>query len=53
MVQNDSLPITFENETLQEQTASTSTEIFTTIVRDVSKLTNLFMSFQMPLKKVM
>ena len=39
------LPIAFETETMQEQTASTSSEIFTTIVRNVSKLNKLFISF--------
>ena len=45
ILETGSLPITFETETLQEQTASTSTEIFTTIVRNVSKLNKLFISF--------
>ena len=39
------LPITFETETMQEQTTSASTEIFTTIVRNVSKLNKMFISF--------
>ena len=45
LLETGSLPITFETETLQEQTASTTTEIFTTIVRNVSKLNKLFISF--------
>ena len=45
ILEQGSLPITFETETLQEQTASTSTEIFTTIVRNVSRLNKLFVSF--------
>ena len=45
ILEQGSLPITVETETLQEQTASTSTEIFTTIVRNVSKSNKLFISF--------
>ena len=45
ILEQGSLPITFETETLQEQTASTSTEIFTTIVRNVSKLDRRYISF--------
>ena len=45
VLENDSLPITFETETLQEQTASTSSNIFTTIVRNVSKLNKLYIYF--------
>ena len=41
ILESGSLPITFETETMQEQTTSSSTEIFTTIVRNVSKL-NIF-----------
>ena len=37
ILETGSLPITFENETMQEQTTSSETEIFTTIVRNVSK----------------
>ena len=53
-IENGSLPATFETETLQEQAASTSTEVFTTIVRNVSKLNiDCLFLFQLPLKKVM
>ena len=45
ILETGSLPITFETETMQEQTASASTEVFTTIVRNVSKLNKLFISF--------
>ena len=43
ILETGSLPITFETETMQEQTTSASTEIFTTIVRNVSKLHIFFM----------
>ena len=52
ILETGSLPITFETETLQEQTASTSTEIFTTIVRNVSKLNKLFISFSNTTPKI-
>ena len=42
-LESGSLP-TFETETMQEQTASSSTEIFATIVRNVSKLNKLSFS---------
>ena len=48
ILESGSLPITFETETMQEQTTSASTastEIFTTIVRNVSKLNKMFISF--------
>ena len=45
ILESGSLPITFETETMQEQTTSASTEIFTTIVRNVSKLNRMFISF--------
>ena len=45
ILETGSLPITFESETMQEQTTSSSTEIFTTIVRNVSKLNKKFISF--------
>ena len=45
ILEQGSLPVTFETATLQDQTASTRTEIFTTIVRNVSKLNKLFISF--------
>ena len=44
-IETGSLPITFETETMQEQTTSASTEIFTTIVRNVCKLNTMFISF--------
>ena len=50
-IENVSLPITFETETLQEQTASTSSDIYTTIVRNVSKLNKLFISFSSATQK--
>ena len=52
ILETGSLPITFETETMQEQTASTSTEIFTTIVRNVSKLNKLFISFSNTTPKI-
>ena len=45
ILETGSLPITFETETMQERTASASTEIFTTIVRNVSKLNKMLISF--------
>ena len=45
LLETGSLPITFETETMQEQTTSKSSEIFTTIVRNVSKLNKIFISF--------
>ena len=45
ILETGSLPITFETETMQEQTTSSETEIFTTIVRNVSKLNKMFISF--------
>ena len=45
ILETGSLPITFETETMQEQTTSASTEIFTTIVRNVSKLNKIYISF--------
>ena len=45
MVATGSLPITFETETLQEQTASTSSETFSTIVRNAATLKKLFICF--------
>ena len=45
VLETGSLPITLETETMQEQTTSKSSEIFTTIVRDVSKLNKIFISF--------
>ena len=36
---------------MQEQTASAKTEVFTTIVRNVSKLNKLFISFSNPSAK--
>ena len=50
-LETGSLPSTVEAETLQEQTASTSSEIFTTIVRNVSKLNILFISFSIASQK--
>ena len=52
ILEQGSLPITFETETLQEQTASTSTEIFTTMLRNVSKLHKLFISFSNTTPKI-
>ena len=52
-LETGSLPITFETETMQEQTASAETEVFTTIVRNVSKLHKLFISFSNPQQKLM
>jgi len=40
-----SLPITFNSVSVQTQTTSRSTDIFTTIVRNVSKADNIFISF--------
>ena len=51
ILETGSLPITFETETMQEQTASAETEVFTTIVRNVSKLNKLFISFSNPSAK--
>ena len=45
ILETGSLPITFETETIQEQTVSENSEIFTTIVRNVSKLNKIFISF--------
>ena len=45
ILETGSLPITFQNETMQEQTTSKSSEIFTTIVRNVSKLNTICISF--------
>ena len=45
ILETGSLPITSQTETMQEQTVSPTTEIFTTIVRNASKLNKLFVSF--------
>ena len=45
ILETGSLPITFEAETMQEQTTSASTEIFSTVVRNVSKLNKMCISF--------
>ena len=45
ILETGSLPITFETETMQEQTTSASTELFTTIARNVSKLNKICISF--------
>ena len=42
ILETGSLPITFETETMQEQTTSSETEIFTTIVGNVFKLNKIF-----------
>ena len=52
VLEQGSLPITFETETLQEQTASTSTEVITTIVRNVSKLNKQCISFSITTPKI-
>ena len=44
-LETGSLPITFETETIQEQTVFEKSEIFTTIARNVSKLNKIFVSF--------
>ena len=45
ILETGSLPITFEIETMQEQTTSSETEIFTIIIRNVSKLQKICISF--------
>ena len=45
ILEGGSLPITFETETMQEQTTSSEAEIFTTIVRNVTKLNKMLISF--------
>ena len=52
ILESGSLPITFETETMQEQTTSASTEIFTTIVRNV-KLNRILFHFLIQQVKVM
>ena len=44
-MEKQSLPITFNSVSVQTQTTSRSTDIFTTIVRNVSKADNIFISF--------
>ena len=45
ILEKQSLPITFNSVSVQTQTTSRSTDIFTTIVRNVSKADNIFISF--------
>ena len=45
ILEKQSLPITFNSVSVQTQTLNQSTDIFTTIVRNVSKADNLFISF--------
>ena len=45
ILEKQSLPITFNSVSVQTQTISRSTDIFTTIVRNVSKADNIFISF--------
>ena len=53
ILETGSLPITIETETMQEQTTSAETEIFTTIVRNVSKLKKYLFHFLIQQVKVM
>ena len=48
ILEKQSLPITFNSVSIQAQTTSRSTDIFTTIVRNVSKADNIFISFYSP-----
>ena len=48
ILEKQSLPITFNSVSIQTQTTSRSTDIFTTIVRNVSKADNIFISFYSP-----
>ena len=45
ILEKQSLPITFNSVSVQTQTISRNTDIFTTIVRNVSKADNIFISF--------
>ena len=45
ILEKQSLPITFNSVSVQTQTTSPTTDIFTTIVRNVSKADNIFISF--------
>ena len=45
ILEKQSLPITFNSVSVQTQTTSRTTDIFTTIVRNVSKADNIFISF--------
>ena len=45
ILEKQSFPITFNSVSVQTQTTSRSTDIFTTIVRNVSKADNIFISF--------
>ena len=45
ILEKQSLPITFNSVSVQTQTISRTTDIFTTIVRNVSKADNIFISF--------
>ena len=48
ILEKQSLPITFNSVSIQTQTTSKTTDIFTTIVRNVSKADNIFISFYSP-----
>ena len=45
ILEKQSLPITFNSVSVQTQTISRNTDIFTTIVRNISKADNIFISF--------
>ena len=45
ILEKQSLPITFNSVSVQTRTLNQTTDIFTTIVRNVSKADNIFISF--------